>query len=285
MYKMRWAPCAAMSGALLLGAPSFSVAQKSGDADFLDDTFLELIGSAPADAEPTRTPGGAGEDQPASGSGANDQQSSQPSKEAVPYPDSIPVAETLPESESLAQRMFRPGREIEEIIVTAQRREENIQDVAISITVLDQEQISKADMTTSADIARYTPSLSANTRFGTDNATFTIRGFTQDLRTTASVGTYFAEVVAPRGQSTQTSGDGAGPGTLFDLQNIQVLKGPQGTLFGRNTTGGAILIVPQKPTGEFEGYAEFTGAQMGGLRGQGVCGCASASTTTGATGC
>ncbi|HKY91250.1 MAG TPA: TonB-dependent receptor [Nevskiaceae bacterium] len=157
-----------------------------------------------------------------------------------------------------------------EIIVTAQRREENIQDVAISITVFDQEQIAKANMTNSADLARYTPSLSANTRFGAENATFTIRGFTQDLRTTASVGTYFAEVVAPHGQSTQTSGDGAGPGTLFDLQNVQVLKGPQGTLFGRNTTGGAILIVPQKPTDTFGGYAEFTKGDFDAVRGQGV---------------
>ena len=45
-----------------------------------------------------------------------------------------------------------------------------------------------------------------------------------------------------------TAGNGAGPGSFWDLQNVQVLKGPQGTLFGRNTTGGAILVVPQKPT-------------------------------------
>jgi iron complex outermembrane receptor protein len=51
-------------------------------------------------------------------------------------------------------------------------------------------------------------------------------------------------------------GDGAGPGSVFDLQNIQVLKGPQGTLFGRNTTGGAVLLVPKRPTDKFEGYVE-----------------------------
>lgn len=187
--------------------------------------------------------------------------------EPKPYTEVIELSRPLPPV--MAESKARTDV-MEEILVTAQRREENLQDVAISITVFDQEQISKANMTTSADIARYTPSLSANTRFGTDNASFTIRGFTQDLRTTASVGTYFAEVVAPRGQSTQTSGDGAGPGTLFDLQNIQVLKGPQGTLFGRNTTGGAILIVPQKPTDEFEGFAEITKSELGGLRGQAV---------------
>src|SRR3546814_872118 len=94
--------------------------------------------------------------------------------------------------------------------------------------------------------------------FGNENTSFAIRGFTQDLRTTASVATYFAEVVAPRGQQSQTSGDGAGPGTLFDLENVQVLKGPQGTLFGRNTTGGAVLIVPRKPSDQFGGYAELS---------------------------
>src|SRR6185503_20041866 len=109
--------------------------------------------------------------------------------------------------------------QLDEVTVTANRRSENAQKVSVSMTVFDQEQISKVNMTNSADLARYTPSLSANTRFGDENATFTIRGFTQDLRTTASVGTYFAEVVAPRGQSSQTSGDGAGPGALFDLEN------------------------------------------------------------------
>src|SRR5262249_33091653 len=56
----------------------------------------------------------------------------------------------------------------------------------------------------------------------------------------------------------------------FDLQNVQVLKGPQGTLFGRNTTGGAVLLVPQKPTSEFGGYAEGSFGNFGMKRGQGV---------------
>lgn len=147
---------------------------------------------------------------------------------------------------------------LEEVIVTAQRREQSAQDVAISITVFSGEEIANANMTNTSDLAQLTPSLSTNNRFGTENASFSIRGFTKALRTTASVGVFFAEVVAPRGQSSQTSGDGAGPGTLFDLQNVQVLKGPQGTLFGRNTTGGAILIEPQKPTDQFEGYVELS---------------------------
>ena len=127
----------------------------------------------------------------------------------------------------------------------------------ISITVFNQQQISNRNVVNSTDLAAYTPSLSANTNFGPENATFAIRGFVQDNGTQPSVGVYFADVVAPRGptQGVQ-AGDGAGPGNFFDLQNVQVLKGPQGTLQGRNTTGGAILFVPQKPTSKYEGYVE-----------------------------
>jgi len=147
---------------------------------------------------------------------------------------------------------------LEEVIVTAQRRAENVQDVPISMTVVSEEQISNANLSNAGDLATITPSLTVDTRFGFENTSFAIRGFYQSLRTTASVATYFADVVAPRGQTSQTSGDGAGPGYLFDLQNIQVLKGPQGTLFGRNTTGGAILLTPQEPTDVLEGYVEAT---------------------------
>jgi outer membrane receptor protein involved in Fe transport len=145
---------------------------------------------------------------------------------------------------------------LDEVIVTAQRKAENVQDVPISMTVFSEEQIANANMTNASDLTTLTPSLTVDTRFGYENTSFAIRGFTQSLRTTASVATYFADVVAPRGQTSQTSGDGAGPGYLFDLQNVQVLKGPQGTLFGRNTTGGAILLTPQEPTDSFEGYVE-----------------------------
>ncbi len=140
----------------------------------------------------------------------------------------------------------------------------------MSITVLDAKALSNANITNASDLATYTPSMSTNQRFGADNATFSIRGFTQELRTTSSVATYMAEVVAPRGQSSQTSGDGAGPGALFDLANVQVLKGPQGTLFGRNTTGGAVLLSPNKPKDEFEGYIEVSGSEYNGTRMQGA---------------
>ena len=143
-----------------------------------------------------------------------------------------------------------------DIIVTARRVEERLQDVPISITVFSQAQISNRNIVQPSDLVAYTPSLAINNRFGAEKATFAIRGFNQDAGTQPSVGVYFADVVAPRASGSTASGNGATAGSLFDLQNIQVLKGPQGTLFGRNTTGGAVLLVPQRPTGELEGYVE-----------------------------
>jgi iron complex outermembrane recepter protein len=146
-----------------------------------------------------------------------------------------------------------------EIVVTARRVEERLQDVPISISVFNQQQLEERNVVSTADLGTYAPSVTADTRFGTDNTTFAIRGFTQEIRTTPSVGVYFADVVMPRGGGALVpAGDGAGPGAFFDLQNVQILKGPQGTLFGRNTTGGAVLLVPQKPTDEFGGYIEGT---------------------------
>ncbi len=159
-----------------------------------------------------------------------------------------------------------------DIIVTARRIEERLQDVPISITVFNQQQVSDRNMVNATDLATYTPSLSANGNYGPDNTSFAIRGFVQDSGTAPSVGVYFADVVALRGPSgagTQ-AGDTAGPGDFFDLRNIQVLKGPQGTLQGRNTTGGAVLFVPQKPTSKLEGYVEGSYGNYNMKRIQGV---------------
>jgi iron complex outermembrane receptor protein len=156
------------------------------------------------------------------------------------------------------------------IVVTARRVEEKLQDVPISITVFSQEQISNRNIVNAADLGTYTPSLTTNSKFGNEKASFVIRGFVQDLATAPSVGVYFADVVGPRSGGSTTGGNGVGVGSLFDLQNVQVLKGPQGTLFGRNTTGGAVLLVPRKPTDKLEGYVEGSIGNYDMRRAQGV---------------
>ncbi len=145
-----------------------------------------------------------------------------------------------------------------DIIVTARRSEERLQDVPISITVFNSEQVANRNIVNAGDLGTYTPSLSTNGRYGPEKSSFAIRGFVQEGKTAPSVGVYFADVVAPRSNGGTTSGNGAGAGAFFDLQSVQVLKGPQGTLFGRNTTGGAILLTPQKPTSDLGGYVQGT---------------------------
>jgi iron complex outermembrane receptor protein len=158
-----------------------------------------------------------------------------------------------------------------DIIVSARRVEERLQDVPISISVVDQNRLTTANIVSSEDLAKVVPGLNVQSRYSSESTNFSIRGFSQELRTSASVGTYFADVVAPRGGGVSLQGgDGAGPGYLFDLQNVQVLKGPQGTLFGRNTTGGAVLLVPKKPTFKTEGYLEGTYGSYNMFRIQGV---------------
>jgi iron complex outermembrane receptor protein len=179
---------------------------------------------------------------------------------------------TAPVAVRAADTVVAAGQaEIEEVVVTARRREERLQDVPISITVFNQQQLQNHNVMNAADLANYTPSLQSNDEFGSQNTSFAIRGFVQDIGTAPSVGVFFDDVVAPRGltQGIQ-GGDGAGPGDFFDLQNVQILKGPQGTLFGRNTTGGDILLVPQKPTDEFGGYVQGSFGNYNLRGGQGV---------------
>ncbi len=173
-------------------------------------------------------------------------------------------------SAAYAQQDAPENSATNDIIVTAQRIEQRLQDVPISITVFNQQQIDNRNIVSPSDLGTYTPSLTVNSRYGPDKASFVIRGFTQEASTSPSVGVYFADVVAPRAQRSTTSGNGVIAGQLFDLQNVQVLKGPQGTLFGRNTTGGAILFVPQKPTDRLEGYVEASAGDLDMWRAQAV---------------
>ena len=141
---------------------------------------------------------------------------------------------------------------IEDIIVTARRREESLQEVPVAITALSGQALEQKGVRAVEDLRQSVPGLNISGQ-RRDEASFYLRGqgpgiFNTGQRNFTSVATYFAEVPT----------DIAGPGMFFDLANVQVLKGPQGTLFGRNTTGGAVLFEPQRPTGTIEGHAKAT---------------------------
>lgn len=173
-----------------------------------------------------------------------------------------PLALVLIPSQAFAQGA--PGAENEaagdEIVVTARRVAENQQDVPMSLTAISGDTLREQNVTMVSDLARLVPSLNFSTDLNRNNVTFAMRG-QRETRTSAGTGggpavvAYFAEAPSRA----------IGPGQFFDLQNVQVLKGPQGTLFGQNTTGGAILFEPQRPTNEFEGYVMGTVGSYGRL--------------------
>jgi iron complex outermembrane receptor protein len=144
------------------------------------------------------------------------------------------------------------GNNSGEIVVTAQRRSQSKQDVGIAIAAFGGEQLRTMNVQSSIDIARLTPGVSLSGNVGGQNSQFTIRGVTQNDfndAVEAPVAVYVDDGYIPNMQG-QTFG-------LFDLQRVEVLKGPQGTLFGRNATGGLVHYVINKPTDHLE--ASFDG--------------------------
>jgi iron complex outermembrane recepter protein len=142
-----------------------------------------------------------------------------------------------------------------EIVVTAQRRDERAQDVPISITAFSPERLQQQGITQAQNLQAVVPSLVVGNN-GTPSReaqSFTIRGQGATFQASPGVVVYLNEVPLPAPISIPQQG---GAGNFVDLENVQVLNGPQGTLFGRNTTGGAVLLVPKKPTNHFEGYAQ-----------------------------
>lgn len=156
---------------------------------------------------------------------------------------------------------------LEEIVVTAQKREQSIQDVGISINALTGEQMRAFGFQGSTDLARMTPGVYLGGSIGGQTAIFTIRGVTQnDFNdwVEAPVAVYIddAYIAMAQGQSFST----------FDLERVEVAKGPQGTLFGRNATGGLIHYITRKPSREFDAYVELTGAEYGQFRAEAAVG-------------
>jgi len=151
-----------------------------------------------------------------------------------------------------AQAAAAPSVGLEEVVVTAQRREEQIQQVPIAVTAVTEAQLERLNLTQTLDLMKLIPNSfgSNNTGLGTANV-YSIRGLnnTESIATfDPPVGTYVDDVFIARQNANNFS--------FFDVDRVEVLRGPQGTLFGRNTTGGAINVILKKPQAEFGGYGE-----------------------------
>ena len=143
---------------------------------------------------------------------------------------------------------------LEEIIVTAQKREQSMQDVGIAVTAFSDKQIRELGFSDSTDIVAMTPGLIYTTPNAESSViNFFLRGVGLNDFADANenpVAVYVDDVYRPAsgGLSFQ----------LFDLQRVEVLRGPQGTLFGRNTTGGVVHFISKRPTDELDGFIDLT---------------------------
>ncbi len=153
---------------------------------------------------------------------------------------------------------------IERVIVTARRREESEQDVGIALTTFSAQDILDQGIRTINAIENFTPSVEIESQFGSGQPSFSIRGVGfRDYATnnSSTVGFYVDEVAYPFPVMTQ--------GVLFDVERIEVLRGPQGTLYGRNTTGGAIKLVSARPQDEFAAGLVLEAGRFGRIDSEG----------------
>lgn len=154
---------------------------------------------------------------------------------------------------------------LEEIVVTAQKRSESLQEVPISISVFSEDDIERLNISNTIDLVKNIPGMTGVTNVGLPQAAaYFIRGIGQDESVATldpAVGTFVDGVFVSRQIANNSR--------LYDIESVEVLKGPQGTLYGRNTTGGAVRIITQKPTEQTEGwfdiaYGEYQTIEMSG---------------------
>ncbi len=152
---------------------------------------------------------------------------------------------------------------LEEVVVTAQKRSQSLQDIPIAMNAYDASAIESMGLNSAKDIGLTAPSLQMPSYpTSSNNLALFIRGVGNadsiSLTKDNTVGVYYDGVYA--GRSTGLLAD------LSDLERVEILRGPQGTLYGRNTTSGAINFINAKPTGEFGLKQAFTVGDMGTLR-------------------
>ena len=159
----------------------------------------------------------------------------------------LAVAVTLLTTQAVAQ----DGVQLEEVVVTATKREQTLQDVPVAVTVTTGETIARAAVRDVSDLASLVPSLRVSQLQTSTNTNFIIRGFGNGANNPGiepSVGVFIDGVY--RSRSAGSIGD------LVDVQRVEVLRGPQSTLFGQNASAGVISVVTQQPDFEWGGFIE-----------------------------
>jgi iron complex outermembrane receptor protein len=152
---------------------------------------------------------------------------------------------------------------LEEIVVTARRVEESKQTTPVSISAFSAADLVANGISNTSDLMKLTPGVILNGSGDVDNTTFTIRG-----QGKAIIGPGLPSVITYLNEVPLQSYGSSPP--VFDINNIQILKGPQGTSFGRNTTGGAVLVYTTQPNYKFGGYAQTQLGDYGDAEFQGA---------------
>ena len=197
---------------------------------------------------------------------AQDTSAAPPGPPAANVPAASVIPQDLPPSAASASPDTREGLG-GEIVVTAQKRSQNVQDVGISITAVSGAELHQLGFTTSTDIAKIASNVSVSGSYGGMMSQFTIRGVTQNDfndHVESVIATYIDDsyIAMQQGQFF----------AMFDLDRVEALKGPQGTLFGRNATGGLVQFITRKPTDHFEAYIDGTYASYNEARIEGAVG-------------
>ena len=145
---------------------------------------------------------------------------------------------------------------IDEIVVTAQKREENLQDVPASVSAMDAATLEKTFARDLLDVAGVSPNLIIDPILGNGTAAISIRGVQMN-----DVEKSFDPAVAVYQDGIYLATATGALLNTWDAERIEVLRGPQGTMFGRNTIGGLVHVIRSKPTGELGGKINITGAE------------------------
>ena len=148
---------------------------------------------------------------------------------------------------------------LEEVVVTAQKREQSLQDVPFSISALSGQDMIDAGLANIFDVANKMPSLEITQNAGPINTSFRIRRIGNEANIPN-----FAPAVGLFVDGAFKNRSGVGIGALVDLERIEVLRGPQSTLYGKNTSAGVINVITRGPTDEFEAWGEVTAGNIEG---------------------
>src|SRR5207344_2580753 len=151
---------------------------------------------------------------------------------------------------SLPANAQQASGSLEEIVVTAQKREQNSQDIGISLSAISGADLNSLGAVTATDITKSMPAVVLTQPNGPSSFSLSIRGVTQNdfadhQESPAAI--YVDDVYV-----SQMAGLAF---TMFDMERVEVLRGPQGTLFGRNATGGLANFVTRRPTDDYRGFA------------------------------